>query len=162
MVTFPCRMLWYTISVSQRLAQSLEWVVYEIQELVSTVRTGGSREGEWREGKCWLLGALVHSAIAWVAGGEECGSGTGSGLDTAVWALGIPFPTWLLLGMEEGRDLAWVGWTLHIHLGGKREHLQKKNSELWLSSALPSNPWPLYDFFFISKFCTGFHICFPL
>ena len=40
------------------------------------------------------------------AGGEECGSGTGSGLDAAVWALGIPFPTWLLLGMEEGRDLA--------------------------------------------------------
>lgn len=160
MVTFHCKMLWYTISVPQRLAQSLEWVVCGIQELVTAVRTGGSGEGEWREG--WLLGALVHSAIAWVAGGEECGSGTSSGLDAAVWALGIPFPTWLLLGMEEGRNLAWVGWILHIHLGGGWEHLQEKTSEPWLSSALPSNPWPLYDFFFISKFYTGFHICFPL
>lgn len=84
----------------------------------SPVKTGGSREGEWREGECWLPGALVHSAVAWVAGGEECGTGTASGLDAAVWALGIPFPTWRLLGREEGGNLARVGGILHIHLGG--------------------------------------------
>lgn len=45
MVTFHSKMLWYTISVSQRLAQSLEWVVCGIQELVTSENWGEQRRG---------------------------------------------------------------------------------------------------------------------
>ena len=70
------------------------------------MKTGGNSEGEWREGEFWLLGAPIHSAAAWVARVEECGAGTGAGLDAAVWALGIPFPMRLLPGRGEGRNSA--------------------------------------------------------
>lgn len=72
----------------------------------------GSREGGWREGGFWLLDAPVHSATAQGAGGVECGAGPGARLDAAVWALGIPFPTLLLLGM--GGGLHRAGRTLGI------------------------------------------------
>lgn len=61
-------------------------------ELAATVKFGESQEREWREGERGLPHGPVHSATAWVSGGVECDTGTDAGLDTAVWALGIPSP----------------------------------------------------------------------
>lgn len=107
----------------------------------------------------WRVSVLpVHSATAWVAGGVECGAGTGAGLDPAVWALGIPFS---FCGRRGGNS-AWVWWILHIPLGRGCQHLGEKTQMMWLTSALHSKLSSLYDFFFISKFYIGFHIVFLL
>lgn len=68
------------------------------------MKIGGSTGGEWREGRFGFLDAPVHSATAWIAGGVECGAGTGAGLDTAVWALGIPFSMLPLLWKAGPRE----------------------------------------------------------
>lgn len=115
------------------------------------MRTGGAEEGEWREG--WLLKSLSieNSPGGW---GEECGPGTGSGLDAAVsWAF---LSTGSSKTEEGGRNLAQSGYW-YIHSGGA-EH-PGKNLLTLACSALPQ-PWPLYDFFFISKFYTEAYICF--
>lgn len=112
------------------------------------MKLGAGREeqtrGEERRREGWLLGAPVHSATAWVAGGEECSAGTGAGLGAAVWALGIPFPRCSSgVGGGEGQELG------RRHPGGGRWHLKGKTQLTWLRWALPSHPSPLVGLFFL-------------
>lgn len=91
-------------------------------ELAASVKFGESQQGEWGEGECGCLNAPVHSATAWVSGGVECDTGTHAGLDTVVWALGIPSPTQLLLpGEKEGTQL--VEGEFMCSLGRDQQHL---------------------------------------
>lgn len=92
---------------------------------------------------------------------EECGAGTGAGLCSCVGP-GHSFPHAPPLRERGGQELGLsrVNTTYSSRRGMTAP--EGKISEACLGSALPSNPSPLYDFFFISKFYTGFRICFPL
>lgn len=114
----------------------------------------GSSEGEWREGRLWLLDALVHSATAWVAGGVECEAGTVTGFYSAVWALGIPFP--MLLLWRGKRELGFSGVNTTYSSGREITAPGEKNSEDLRHFCFHSIPSSLYDF--ISKFYIGFHV----
>jgi hypothetical protein len=80
----------------------------------------------------------------------ECGAGTITELDTAVWALGIPFPTQLLLrGEREGTQPAWGEFYIFIWEGMTAP--VGKNLRRLGSVCLVRKPFSSVELCFISK-----------